>query len=270
MASFEDIARQRPANAEEALAAVDLGLEFFHRTSDYRAVFLRAYRIITVNLLSALERHGRFDNPVFWSGEWIRRIAGRFASRYFASLDEARRDGRGQRAWRIAHGRAAARRTSVSQDLLLGINAHINHDLALATADNLREFGGIDQLAALARRKFDHDQVNNVLRGSFDEIAEAIPRAYGGLIGVAHAALYRLDDRFGAAGIAHFRERAWHNALAHVAAADEAERQLVVDRLDWESAQVAKDLVGDGAWCVRAAHRAFALFRRRDLRGVRL
>jgi hypothetical protein len=62
------------------------------------------------------------------------------------------------------------------QDLLFGLNAHINYDLAYAVYLNMKEHGDDRDHLLLPRRKFDHDQVNNVLVRTLPQVAAAVTR----------------------------------------------------------------------------------------------
>lgn len=47
MDTFEDIAHYKPETIEDALEVMKNGLRFYHGGNDFRAIFLRAYYIIT-------------------------------------------------------------------------------------------------------------------------------------------------------------------------------------------------------------------------------
>lgn len=263
MPKFAEITQLRPETIEQALEAMEECLQFFHQKDDFRAVFLRAYYIITTNVHNAIKQQHDFDNPIFFEPDWISRLSGRFASLYFASLTTFERDARDERAWKLAYTLAKNRRSSVIQDLLLGINAHINYDLPVALCENLRASSDRNDFRSLTRRKFDHDQVNNILIRSFDTISTVIPREYGGLIRVADSLLRSADERLTRFGLKHYRERVWWDGIALLSADNVEERQLVMDRLNWESAKIANAITGEQSLSARAVHQVLARFRRR-------
>ena len=257
MSTLADVAHFRPGTIEEALDAMEQGLKVYRKHNDSRSVFLRAYHIITGNVSNAINQQQDFDNPIFFDPEWIRLLSGKFATLYFASLEIPSTRGTRERAWRIAHGMATNKRSSVVQDLLLGINAHINYDLPVALCQNLKEHGD-DKGASflqLTKRKFDHDQVNNILIRSFDEISTAIPREFGGLMGVADLLLGNIDETLTRHGLKYYRERVWWDGLSLLSAESEDERRLVMNRLDWESAKIAEIVAGENSSWVRAVNR---------------
>ncbi|WP_053720296.1 DUF5995 family protein [Saccharothrix sp. NRRL B-16348] len=248
MTDFDSIAAQRPATIEEAIPCMQVALRYFHERNDYRAVFLRAYYIITLNVHAAVHRYGDYKNPIFFDADWVRAQAGHFASLYFRSLTTFDRDPESERAWKVAHRMAEDRTSTVLQDLLLGLNAHINYDLAYGTFLNLRQHGDDAGHLLLPRRKFDHDQVNNILVRSVPQIAETLTRDYGGGITLLRKTLRGLDIVLSSTGLKHYRERVWWSAISYLTTADEEEVGLVHQKLNWESAQLAKLIADQSAW----------------------
>jgi hypothetical protein len=258
LTEFESIAAQRPADIEEAIPCVQRALQYFHERDDYRAVFLRAYYIITLNVHSAIHRRGDYTNPIFFDSDWVSSQAGHFASLYFQSLTTFERDPESERAWKLAHRMAEEKTSTVLQDLMLGLNAHINYDLAYGTYLNLKQHGdGVEHLS-LPRRKFDHDQVNNILVRSIPQIADTLTRDYGGGIGLLRNTLHGLDIVLASTGLKHYRERVWWSAISYLTITDDEEVGLVHQKLNWESAQLAKLIADTSVWSlpVRSIGRA--------------
>ncbi|WP_284014599.1 DUF5995 family protein [Halobaculum litoreum] len=131
-----------------------------------------------------------------------------FANRYrtaLAAYERGERD-RVPRAWRLAFDAALAGDTLVTQDALLGINAHVVHDLALALVDV-----GVDPKPA---RRADHDAVNAVLAELVDVEQALLARRYAPGIAEMDAAGGRLDERAAYLTLAEGRDWAWHCAVA--------------------------------------------------------
>ena len=268
MPRLEEIAQFRPNTIEAALEAMQHGLEYFHRTNDFRAVFLRAYYITTRNIKRAIDQQEDFDNPIFFEPDWIRMLSGKFASLYFASLNTFDRGPQEERAWKVAHGMATDKRTSVVQDLLLGINAHINYDLPVALYRNLMEYNDGPDIISLAKRKFDHDQVNNILIRSFDEISVVIPREYGGSMKAAKVADLYIYESLTRLGLRHYRERVWWDGISLLSTESETQRQLVMHKLNWESAKIAGTIAGENSAWIWATNQVLRRFRRTDFQSL--
>lgn len=271
--SIDDLSRLTPLDVEQALECIDVALRLFHEAHDNRAVFLRSYRVITRNLRDALATRAPFTNRIFFDGAWVAHLAARFATLYFRSLATFTRPPEVERAWKIAHESAIEKRLGVTQDVLLGINAHINYDLSYAIYQALIEHRDHERTEAswLHRRKFDHDQINNVLVRSIPEVQRTLGREYGGVLGVLAHSLFTLDDLLAALGLKYYRERVWWDAMSFLATrkADgtipaipgDAEVEVVQQKLDWESTKLA-ETIRDGIGPL--AHIA-ALTRRRRL-----
>jgi hypothetical protein len=73
---------------------------------------------------------GFFDNDIF-----VERLDVVFADRYFAAVDAAAAGRPVDSAWRPLFDRRADHRLHPVQFVVAGMNAHINHDLALAVVD---------------------------------------------------------------------------------------------------------------------------------------
>jgi Family of unknown function (DUF5995) len=248
VSDFDTIAAQRPANIEEAIPCMQSALRYFHECNDYRAIFLRAYYIITLNVHAAIHQRGDYKNPIFFDADWVSFQAGWFASLYFQSLTTFDRDPDSERAWKLAHSMAETKTSTVLQDLMLGLNAHINYDLAYGTYLNLKQHeDGVDQLS-LPRWKFDHDQINNILVRSMARIAETLSHDYGGGIQLLRKTLHGLDIILTSTGLKYYRERVWWSAISFLVTTDDEEVKLVQYKLDWESMQTAKLIADQSLW----------------------
>lgn len=241
-----DIAAQRPRDIDEALHCMRAALDYFHGRNDNRAIFLRLYYVMTLEVHAAVNQLGDYKNQIFLDPPWIARLSGLFASLYFRSLNTFERDPNPdvERAWKIAHRAAGQGSPTVVQNALLGINAHINYDLPYAVAVNLKEHGDTGSHLTLHRRKFDHDQVNNLLVRSLGPIQDILDRDYGQGISLIDHALGGLDEKISEAGLAYYRERVWWDAMSFAAATDGQQEQIVREKLNWESYKVAQILTG--------------------------
>jgi Family of unknown function (DUF5995)/Sigma-70 region 2 len=251
----KQLAEQQPENIDEAIDCMRTTLAEFHECRDMRAVFLRLYYIMTLEVHAAIKGLGAYSGQtVFLDAPWVGRLSGKFASLYFLSLDTVGREPEQtvERAWKIAYKVAGAGGSTIVQDALLGMNAHINYDLARAIASNL-DPGDLDDYSTLQRRKFDHDQVNNLLLRTLGPVQDVLAHDYGPGIGLADRLLGRFDEWLSETGLRYYRERVWWDALTFAAAAAEGREDVVRDKLNWESYKVALFLrTGGGCGCLSA------------------
>ena len=241
---IDEIAAQRPANIEEALDAMRLGLHYYHDVHDRRAIFLRLYYMMTLEVYAAIHGCREYkDRTIFMDPDWIYRLSGKFSSLYFQSLVAPD----GDRAWQIAHSVAKQPGSSVIQNALLGINAHINFDLPRAIAANL-DPTELPNYEIMQKRKFDHDQVNNLLVRTVNPVQRVLAKNYEPGIAVVDKVLGGYDERACGVLLRTYRERVWWNALSFAAAKPGIEQTIVRNKLEWESSQLAKSLRHSRLW----------------------
>jgi hypothetical protein len=246
----KQLAAQQPGNIDEAIDCMRTTLMLFHERRDKRAIFLRLYYVMTLEVHAAINRLRVYSGrTVFLDAPWVERLSGKFASLYFLSLDTNGRDPDPavERAWKTADKAARSGCSTVVQNALLGMNAHINYDLARAIASNL-DPGDLNDYATLQRRKFDHDQVNNLLVRTLGPVQDVLAQDYGPGIALADRLLGRFDERFSEAGLTYYRERVWWDALTFAAAAVEGRDDVVRDKLNWESYKIALFLDRSELW----------------------
>lgn len=175
---------------------------------DGKALFLRCYRMMTGNVLVAVQQRD-FHDPA-----WVDRLLHRFAEYYFVSLEvyEANPTG-APGVWQLAHSAANNPNLSAVQKLLAGVNAHINYDLTFTLRDLLcTEWAGLTD-AQRALRYEDHCRINNVIAKTIDAVQDDI-------LEPAMPVMKLVDDLMGGADelitsrlIAGWRDNVWKHAL---------------------------------------------------------
>lgn len=103
----------------------------------------------------------------FTDGRRMEHFACEFADRY---LDPRRGTAEVPACWRAAFEVAGDPSLLIVQHLLLGINAHVNHDLPLAVIAAAEQYGG------LAPVRGDFDAVNDLLAGRQTQVLSALGR----------------------------------------------------------------------------------------------
>ena len=213
-------------DAITALAALE---QTFRGQHDRRAIFATAYLAIT----RAIKQ--RVADGLFQDNAWAARYALCFANLYRTALLAFEQGDMGAlpKAWRIAFKTSKNHGALAIQDLVLGINAHINHDLALAlvavTIDPQRPM-----------RYTDHCTVNQVLRATADPMQQRIGQLYAPILSLLDQAGDHLDEDIASFSVEKAREAAWIAAVALVNARDDAERAALRAGLDDRSAVLAR------------------------------
>lgn len=185
----------------EVIDALDGVVDDAARRRDRVGLFAALYRRTTAAVRDAIIE-GRFDD-----GERMEHLDVVFAERYFDAYRAHLRGATPAGPWRYAFARAAEEDHLLLQHMLLGVNAHISLDLAVAVCDSC----GSDGVASLAHDFF---VVNEILADMVDRVQDDLnavsPRleAFDRLGGPA-------DERLAAAFLARARSVAWRKALAY-------------------------------------------------------
>ncbi len=174
---------------------------------DRRAIFVQAYQMMTANMLGAIE------SGEFLDGQWVGLLLDRFADYYFVAVDAYdRMDGSCPVVWHDAMAACDAAHLHPLQLLFLGINAHINYDLAFALSDVLPDWRRLDP-ERRRRRKLDHEGVNRVIERSVDAVQSTVVEPASPILGVFDRAMGPIDEWLFAHLIADWRDDVWENAV---------------------------------------------------------
>lgn len=232
----------------ELAVRIDEYRKTFEASRDSRAVFTYTYVLITRLLADALETAG-FDDPA-----WIVKLAKAFAARYIAAIESASVLAPG---WAVAFEAIRNKRTTVLEDLLFAITAHIFHDLPLALTDvGLKDANNVSRI-------HDFHQMNDVLGKNIQEIIDTVTRRYEPFF----RWLDRLEERNARLltdyGFRISRGLAWYNAERLLDPASQAKAEAAIN----DSVSIlVNDVRRPSIWSVRILLRAlrwFASFFRR-------
>jgi len=153
-------------NIDEVIATLTGIIDDARANASRLGYFAALYRRVTQSVKDGIAA-GRFQN-----GPLIERLDVTFANRYLDAIAKFQGGGQPTRSWAVAFRATHDPFPLIVQQLLTGINAHINLDLGIATA----AVAPGDQLPGI---KTDFDQINAVLAslvGTVEkEIAEVSP-----------------------------------------------------------------------------------------------
>jgi hypothetical protein len=172
----------------------------YETARDSRCVFTYCYRIMTLRLDSALDTFP-FDEP---SG--VVDLAERFSEQYFAAMDAFDHGGLPPGAWQTVLQAVAAPMSSVIEDLVFPITAHIVHDLPIA----LQELSAASPASPPSLHDF--DLVNDVLGQAIDIIRDDVTRRYSPALRWVDRIERRYDQIATDYGFRMSRALAWYNA----------------------------------------------------------
>jgi hypothetical protein len=217
---------------DSCLAQFDAVIERSRQEQDRVGLFGAMYAGVTRSVRAGC-RDGAFAQPAR-----MERFVTAFADRYFVAHDAWRDGQRAPTVWTSAFEAAQRWRPIVLQHLLLGMNAHINLDLGVVTAELA---GSPADLPAL---RPDFEAVNDVLATMVDPAQRALTAAspWFGLVDSFGA---RNDEALINFSLRRARQQAWSLAERLVALAPD-QQTAEIDRVDRAVDAVAQRILRPG------------------------
>jgi hypothetical protein len=137
---------------DDVLAELDQVIHWARNEHDRLGFFAVLYRNVTIKVKEGIAA-GLFED-----GPRMEKLDVTFATRYLTALDSFRRGAPLSRCWFVCFRLAAQWRPIILQQLLVGMNAHINFDLGIAA----QAVAPGEELVTL---KKDFDVINEILGG---------------------------------------------------------------------------------------------------------
>lgn len=219
---------------DPALEQMSEWIERWQRINDRRAIFLSCYRMMTANMLAAIRRQE------FSDGAWVDHLLHRFADYYFTALQAYEEQQENIPAvWQVAFQAANLKNYSPLQNLLLGVNAHINYDLVLTLEELLRPEWQALSSAQRAMRRTDHNRVNHIIAATIDAVQDQILEPAMPVMQVVDVVLGRMDEGLISGIITRWRGKVWQHAVYLVEASSADERSEWVRRVERDALEMA-------------------------------
>jgi Family of unknown function (DUF5995) len=172
----------------------------FERARDPRCVFARSYANMSRVLAASVPRAG-FSDPA-----WIAQLAVTFADYYFRALRDQDSGILVSGAWSTVFRAGQQGRTSVLEDLVLGMTAHIVNDLPRALCD-------VGMISPRGESRIgDYNLLNEVLAQAVEDIQYDLSRRYDPLLGLLDHLFESYDEILTNYGLRISRATSWYNA----------------------------------------------------------
>jgi len=193
---------------------------------DHRAVFATTYELLTMTLRDEM----RANPHLFRDPSWVIAEDVTFANLYFQAVAAYRQGRPVPAAWRVAFDTAARGNQNAVQDMLLGINAHVQRDMPfMLAAVGLHTASG-------QSHKHDHDVVNAVLNNAFARVTDEITARFDPLEGfIAPSRSVLLGTAGNLTGdqlVEAWREVVWRNAEDLLNARTAGQEHLVANGIE--------------------------------------
>jgi len=215
-------------------------IERWEAANDLRAIFLRCYVLMTRNMLAALTAQDFEDNL------WVASLLRHFADYYFKALDAYDQEQTNiPPVWGIAFDATRRPHTHVLQNLVLGVNAHINYDLVFALEDMLRpEWQGLS--AEQRRMRYhDHCHVNDIISQTIDSVQDQIIDRYSVALEVADVMLGPLDEWMTSRLISLWRDEVWEFATKLSETDEQVDRVELHQHIEQRTMKRAHSILGE-------------------------
>jgi len=218
---------------DACLGQFETVIERSRQERDRVGLFAAMYAEVTRSVRAGCSE-GAFAEPIR-----MERFVTAFANRYFVAHDAWRGGQRAPAVWTSAFEAGQRWRPIVAQHLLLGMNAHINLDLGVVTAELA---GGPEALPAL---RPDFDAVNDVLGTMVDPAQRALTAAspWFGLVDNIGA---RNDEALINFSLRRARQQAWSLAERLVDLPKD-QQAAEIDRVDRTVDGIARRILRPGA-----------------------
>lgn len=244
-------AAQRVSDLADDLAPYHKRYEAMH---DSRAVFAYAYFNLTLDLADWLAGDDEFDDP-----PWVADLAVAFGSRYRSAmdaLDEWQRndtpdvavddslDETVPRPWADVYWAICRDRSTVLEDLVFAMGAHITFDLPHALLDVGTE---TDHLA-------DYHRMNEVLASRTDTIQDAVTDRYNRTIARLDRMAGGADEVFTNYWLRIGRSMAWYNAMRLQSSRSRSQAERSIER---SAFHLIESVRSTGPWLVQSGLRLY-------------
>ena len=203
------------------LREMDAIIEDAQLRGDPLGFFAAMYRGVTLRVRDGIHS-GRFDD-----GPRMDRFDAHFARRYLDALAAWRTGAALTRSWRLVFEASVTHELTIIQHLLLGINAHINLDLAIVTA----EFNA----PTMAR---DFNTINEII-GAMTEDVQRVINEFSPGFHLIDRSLFSVDEAMANFSLKRARRDAWYHAQL-LTNRDEEERERDYVYLDRRTAFLAR------------------------------
>lgn len=234
----------------DVVSALDAIVQSSYDNQSRLGYFAALYRRVTVAVRGGISA-GSFQN-----GPLMEQLDVVFASRYLGALTTFQANGTATRSWMVAFKASADADLLILQQLLSGMNAHINLDLGIAAAQ-------VCPGAQLPLLQPDFDQINAVLASMIGTVASEIA-VVSPLIGDLEKIGLRSETSLVNFDIVAARDAAWF-AAQRLAAEPQVLHDVTIDALD-----LAVSIEGRAILCPDNADVGLTLIQQAESKDVRL
>ena len=227
-----------PGCPELTSACIDTEIAHFdalrrQQGCDHHAVFTTTYELLTEELRDTM----RANPHIMRDPRWLYAEEGTFANLYYLWTDADAHGAPVPAAWRVAFEADRHGDVNALQDILLGINAHVQRDMPYMLASvGLREPDGTS-------RKPDHDVFNKILNTAFQRVLNEVAARFDPIVAPfapqSSPLLGYGSNLLGGELVKAWRELVWRNAERLLDAKTQAQRTAAENTIEANAAATA-------------------------------
>ncbi|MDR7211926.1 DUF5995 family protein [Flavobacterium piscis] len=234
---------------DEVIQLLDEIIEISKIEQSAIGLFTMLYREVTLKIKEGI------NNGSFQNGERMEKLDVIFANRYLKAYYQYKAKEKPSECWEFSFQQAETFWPIVVQHLLLGINAHVNLDLGIASA----EVSTIENIEDL---KSDFDQINAILSSLVEHVEKCLIKIWPTLTIILKLS-GKIDNFFIDFSMKTARDGAWKFANEFVAI-PENQREACTQERDEKIAKIAR-LVSNPGYFVSAVFKFIRLFEKGDV-----
>jgi hypothetical protein len=231
------VASMPAEDVDDVIVALTSVVDEARHTGHRRGYFAAVYRAMTLAVRDGIEA-GSFDD-----GPRMRRFVAVFANRYLDALAGFQTGIRPTRVWRACFECNERSDRLILQQVVVGMNAHINLDLGVAAAE-------VTEGTDIRSMKADFNRINDVIASLLDPIQSAIGR-FSPLLDLLWKVSDRPDDEVLTFSFRVAREQAWQQAVLLAGQLPE-DRPATIEAFDRSAVLLTRLVSGPGGLLGRA------------------
>ena len=216
-----------PKSIDGVLIELDKIIDTSIKSGDYLAVFAYVYRRTTAQIKAEILAGNFEDN------ERMEKLDVTFANRYLEAYQQFENKFSPSASWLVSFN-AKSNKLTIMQHLILGMSAHINFDLGIATAE-------VAQGQDIMQFKSDFMKVNDILAQLTNEMQFRVARV-SNLMFLLDWIGGKSDERIANFSIKKARQFAWKVATT-LALLDDASKKIAIQKFDNEIAKLNKAIL---------------------------
>ncbi len=213
------------------LSRMQQQLQSWEEHNDARLIFLTCYQMMTTNVLAAIA------NQTFEDNIWVKRLMENFAEVYFQALQHYERQETCPQVWKVAFSVSPLSKAHAIQNLLLGVNAHINYDLVFVLAQLLQEEWNALSSPQRQLRYRDHCRINTIIYETIDSVQDQVIERFSPHFDIIDRLMGPLDEWLTAKLIAEWRDEVWNLALALLEEVEESQVKEMSQKIERQALQ---------------------------------